>query len=316
MGLEELEKMNYLIPSTDLLNCLYQDDGDEVNKYMHDLMQFYWPYLEKLEPPNFSQTLKIIQSCNFDESSDNYELFDFACNCYKAVAIFPTDDRKKALVQLFSLKEAGLIWITDYKHLVDEVKKINESGKVFLKFSTVLMTYYSMYLPTKIRNQLAFNFKMIKEYDGSNKNEFEILLFKYFQNQKKRKRSGSQGLSKQFEKDLAEIIEYIEKTKYNSYFSSKTILIKEASGRIEDLYIAPLFFQAFGIKGKPIKKSDKVVLFFDLFRFIMKDKNWMNEVEFENRDMKIDNNGNPIGVYENSYRRYQQVTMKKFLQKK
>jgi hypothetical protein len=319
MVIEKINQLEFYYDANkneELLNRLYQMDANEVKEYFEQLMKFYEPYLIILEPNNFSEVLKIKRSCNYEKTTEYYKLFDFATSCYRAVATFPTDDRIKAFVELFSLHNVDLKWISNFKQLVEEIKKINESGEIFLKYHSVLLTYYSLYLPAKIRKDLVAAFKLTSKYDRKEINDFEKLVFKYFQNEKNRKASGRKGFPKSYEEDFAHIVKFVESTIQIKGYSSNDILRMEAQGRVEDLYIAPLFSMAISLKKKPLKDRDKYVLLFDLFRFIMKDKNWLSEAEFDIKPHKRDKKGNPIGIYNNSYRSYQINTMKKFIQKK
>lgn len=293
---------------------LYQKDYDSVMDYLNGLKKNYSVYLNEVEL--YNEVKAIILENNFDEKSDYLQLFDYACNLYKAVATFPTLKGKLALEELFSLKKGHLKWVTDFKQLINEIDRVNKSDKVYLPYFLVVSTYFSLYIPTKIRLELIEAFGLFKTYDGDKKNEIEILLFKYFQNIKNRKSSGNEEVKKSYEKELTILIKLIDKKMNIEGISIKSFLTSEASGRVEEIYITPIFSSLIAIGEKPLKVSDKYVLLFDLFRFIMKDKKWLSEDEFNNREIKVDNKGNPIGLYNNSYRRYQIITMKKFIEKK
>jgi hypothetical protein len=255
---------------------------------------------------------KYINNLNTDKESEYIELYENAYNLYKHVATFPSEEGIHLLKKIFSLKNEYLTWITDFKTLIKEVEKINEKNNIYVSYSYVVLVYYVFYMPTKIRNKLLKAFKFETKYDGKEKNNLEIYLFKLNQNLKNRAKKGYIYYKNEAEEIYRDLLLDIKSSGLESLTKNDAnkILNSEASGNIENIYLHSIIRNSVPII--PIKENEKLRAFFHLYRLILREDNWKSEDEFYSTE-KFDKNFNPIGLYENNYNRYMEVKMRNFL---
>jgi hypothetical protein len=294
----------------------YLDEGEKTNKVFTLLLKNYNSYLQLLNPINIENFKEIIYGYDLEIKSENIKYFNILYKTYTAIAIFPSEDNVKAFKDIFPLKKIQLIWIGDVKAILEEINKINIEGFYFIPVSDFIMHYYALYLPCKIRQSLLKALELEREYDGLVQNEAKITLFKTLQNFKNRSKNGEIYIKDEFEEFLLDVFEALETCKMDEYLgvSAEKIVKIEASSKVEGLYLKPLYDLIVADESKKNMPKKEVALF-NLFRLMLKDRDWKTEEEFYH-SIEIDENGNPNVKYGNSYRRYQTKTMQKFFKKK
>jgi hypothetical protein len=271
-------------------------------------------YLQSLKCIDIQEYKNYINNLNVEKESEYIILFQNACKVYNHVATFPSDDGIDILKNVFCLQSEYLTWITDFKKIITEIERINLNDNIYVSYSYVVYVYYLLYMPSKIRNKLLDAFKLYSIYDGHKKNKIEILIFKLNQNIKYRKKGGNTTIKNQCEKlyqDLLSLFKMFGLEEFTDT-NAENIIKKEASGDVEKLYLLSIIQNCFEIKT--ISKSQKLRLFFPLYKELLKEYQWMNEEDFY-KSIKEDKNKNIVGLYGNSYHRYQEITMSNFLRK-
>jgi hypothetical protein len=235
---------------------------------------------------------------------NNMILLEKASEAYIAHAPFPEYQEKYK--KAFSIQKRFLKWFIDKDEIIAEIENINSLGKIFLPPSFVLFYLYKCYLPSKIRRTLSTAFELEKKYDRETRTFSEIGLKRNIQNQRNREKKGTFLVKNNNEEILQKISGYLKEIKMDEMMGAPIdeILLSFFSGRCEKMFLIPIYHKA--IPLFEISENEKLILFFELFRLILKDEKWLTEQEFETGD----------ALYSNNYRKYKILTMRKFIYKK
>lgn len=287
----------------------------ELELTMAILAQIQQEFQEHLKINNcidFEEYIKYINNLDVNNERDYITLFENACIYYKYVATFPTKETIQLLKDTFSLKDEYLVWITDFKSIAKEIELINERQNFYAPYSLVFFTYYALYLPSKIRNILINAFKLESKYDGAIKNNIEIYVYRMTQNFKNRAKKGNVYSKNEIEQLYQEVINFIKNSGLETFTKTEAnkIIKKEASGDVEKIYLIPIYKNSVTINQNADKEKTRE--FFDLFRTLLKETTWKTEDEFHSI-ITVDKNNNPVGLYDNNYNRYKEITMRNFL---
>lgn len=237
---------------------------------------------------------------------------------YRYTLLAPFADNKaiKKFKNTYSLKDKHLIWFVSYVDLIEEVKKINQSELISVNESMVVSIIFYLYIRTKIFHTLMEAFDYNKMYDGKETNSVAIGLFKYNQNKENRLNRGLTYAKNEFERCMEEVEGLLIQSGTEQKFGVTPMKLfhKEAANLIDSTYLIPIY-KEYTTPLKPrVSERKKMILMFDLFRFIMKDRKWLSEDEFYNSS-KVDKEGNEIITFDNNYDQYRYKTMKKFIKK-
>lgn len=197
------------------------------------------------------------------------------------------------------------------ERIITEIERINNSG--IIKASPAsLLNVYMFYLPVKLRLALMKKFKLVKKYDGKEITKANGEAIKFFKNQSNRLKNKSSAIQSEFDDFMVKLQNQIEATKKFGGFpdvESEKIIKDITSGKVESMYIIPLYNDGFINLSDNVTDRQKMLLLFDFFRTILPDRKWKTEGEF-NKDIELDKAG-----FDNDYENYKYRTMRKFITK-
>jgi len=178
---------------------------------------------------------------NLKKNRNNYIFLTDAANLYVAAGLIADDDIKRKYSKIIRKPFNLIKWFPDIREVISEIKKINDEGKLLINYDEILLVYYTYYIKFKgLEERMSYT---LRKYNGRNQNALQIALFKYFQNKKKKpfkkviqKDFLFEESMKQFLEFFNDILPYLDiQESVKEYFN------KIASGRVEKLFLKPLF---------------------------------------------------------------------------
>ncbi len=275
------------------------------------LMQINLPYLTNLSEKNIDTLKKKIENYDIENEYDYKELFSTLKEHYLAACIFYTPENEKALTYAFSLSQKQLSLIHNCRDIFHEIEAINSKGYYYIPRTLILIYYFTLYLPTKIYNFLGKQFKFDYLYDGKVRSIAEIEYFKIKQNFNNRSKKGKIYAKNELEELIIALKEIIEVSNFDEI---KKIDVEKEFKNDVDYYLKDLYktIQPFEKQIHQDKSIKKEIELFNLYRLMLNERNWLTNIEFESGEA-LNKYGIEVGLYSNSYRRYQTLTMRKFL---
>lgn len=268
--------------------------------------------IANLNISNIEKFKKYIDSLNTENDDECFEYFDQLYHHYTSVAIFPIKELIESFCKVFSIQKKHLYIIENSVKIIKEIDRINDEKVYYVPISLFLYYYYILYLPSKIRAYWAKNFKYEKMYDGKIRSLFEISYFKTKQNIKYKESQGVSYPTSFSEECIINVKELLQRLGINDFLGEDvdSFLEKDSKNNL-DYIVKELYYVILphSVESKKVKKEEYL---FNLFRLILADRKWLSKDEFDSGAAK-NKYGEPIGIYSNSYKRYQTVTMRKFL---
>lgn len=269
-----------------------------------------------ISPEKIDEYTMIIRQIDLEKDS-GYDLFLMhAAMVYLAVCVHNSSENISSLKIVFNLRDKDLLWMTSIDDLINEVKKINNEESYFIPYHNVVLHYFILYLPIKIRTYLYKSAKRERLYDKEIRNEIAIMVYKTLQNFKNRlAKRGNEYVKDDYEKIVLEsrkeLTRMLTEMPTSTLVKPDIAMNMEASGNVDFQYLSPLYHLAIPNLNKKDRKPREIALF-PLFKFMLKDRYWLSIEEFSDSN-KLDKKGNPIGLYGGSYERYQKSLMKSFI---
>lgn len=272
-------------------------------------------YLADLDNINIQKCKELRDELKLESKRDEVSYAYSMSQHYFAVASFPTNERIEKLKVSYLLTDKKLKWISSWDEISFEIKSINKVGLIYIPESIVFSVYYFYYLNLKIKRMLCEEYDFMQYYGNRDRSDIEVEILKFKQNKKNRERVGGYYPKNEFESIVIDLLKYFEPIKeyLGVDLSEIDLFEKFFSGNLETFLIRPLFYKIAYVDESHKGSKEVYLQLFNLFRVIMKDKEWLSEEEF-NDNKKQDRLENPIGIYNDDYNRYKISIMKSFIQ--